>query len=233
MTPTGTKGAQGGWTIAAVLCAAAAAACLTAAAALPDSTPPPVPPSALTANPPTGRPPQPPTPAPQSAPIAPSPPDRVDVPATGLDTSVEPTSLALDGTVRLPADPLHAAWTQTSAAPGTPGATVIAGHVDSTHGPAAFYGLGALRPGMDIAVHRRDGTTAHFTADRIAVYPKDRFPAATVYSPTATATLRLITCTGWSASTRAYTDNLVVYAHLARLEPAPARTGPHRDARSG
>ena len=52
---------------------------------------------------------------------------------------------------------------------------------------------------------------------RLARYPKKAFPTALVYGPTATSTLRLITCGGtFDNQSGHYQDNLVVFADLIR-----------------
>ncbi|MCZ4125573.1 sortase domain-containing protein [Streptomyces sp. H39-S7] len=141
-----------------------------------------------------------------------SQPTAVDIPQVGLHANLQAVTLSPDGEVPLPEDPVYAAWLASSPTPGERGASIVAGHVDTDHGPAAFYQLSAVHPGMAVAVKRRDGTTAHFTIDAVAVYPQNAFPAATVYAPAPGPALRLITCTGWDPDTRAYQDNVVVYA---------------------
>ncbi|MBW8767444.1 MAG: class F sortase, partial [Geodermatophilales bacterium] len=90
---------------------------------------------------------------------------------------------------------------------------VLAGHVDSTAGPAVFFRLGELAAGDEVVVGRSDGTTVRFTVTRVARYPKAAFPTAEVYGPTPDAQLRLITCGGdFDRSRRSYADNVVVFA---------------------
>jgi hypothetical protein len=65
----------------------------------------------------------------------------VGIPAVGVTAPVRPLGLAADGTMRPPAGDDLAGWYQGSPAPGAPGPAVIAGHVDSRHGPAVFFRL--------------------------------------------------------------------------------------------
>lgn len=67
--------------------------------------------------------------------------------------------------------------------PGSTGTAVIAGHVDAPKGPAAFYGLGALKKGAKITIPRQDGLTAHFVVDGVEGYEKDDFPDRKVATP--------------------------------------------------
>ncbi len=49
----------------------------------------------------------------------------------------------------------------------------------------------------------------------VARYPKDAFPTAKVYGPTADPQLRLITCGGdFDRGTGHYVDNVVAFGHL-------------------
>jgi sortase (surface protein transpeptidase) len=92
---------------------------------------------------------------------------------------------------------------------------MIAGHVDSTLGPAVFYRLRDLRPGDRVFVTDRRGTVRRFVVDDLASFRKSRFPTALVYGPQPLPVLRLITCTGaFDAARGSYVENLVVSAHL-------------------
>ena len=75
---------------------------------------------------------------------------------------------------------------------------------------------GALRPGASVDVTRADGSTAHFTVDRVERYPKNAFPSVEVYGDTThRSELRLITCGGsFDAASGHYRDNIFAYAHL-------------------
>ena len=124
-----------------------------------------------------------------------------------------------DGSVELPEDYDLAGWYRRGPTPGELGPAVIVGHVDSVaEGPAVFFRLAELQPGAEILVDRADGTTAVFTVDRIAQYPKDAFPITEVYGDTDHAALRLITCGGdFDRASGDYRDNIVVYARLLEV----------------
>ncbi|WP_251052155.1 MULTISPECIES: sortase domain-bontaining protein [unclassified Streptomyces] len=141
-------------------------------------------------------------------------PTGVRIPEVGLQAPLVPVQLPGNGKMPLPKDRARASWLASSVTPGERGTSIIAGHVDAPEGPAAFYNLSAVKPGMHIDVRRTDDTTARFTIDAVAVYPQDHFPAATVYGPTPGPSLRLLTCTGWDAAARKYRDNVVVYATM-------------------
>ncbi|MFD5208668.1 sortase domain-bontaining protein [Streptomyces anulatus] len=116
------------------------------------------------------------------------------MPEIGVRTRIDKVTRATDGSVDMPPDPDHAGWYTGSATPGEIGNTIVVGHLDSRSGPAAFYGLGALRKGSRIVITRHDGSTAHFSVTAMNVWAKDDFPSRRVYSPTTTPTLTLITC---------------------------------------
>ncbi|NEE36676.1 class F sortase, partial [Streptomyces sp. SID7982] len=108
-----------------------------------------------------------------------------------------------------------AGWWARGPSPGTRGTSIVAGHVDIPTGPAVFYNLGALEPGMTIRIQRADGSTAHFTINSIDVYSADDFPDQKVYADTGRPEIRLITCGGgFNKKLRRYEGNVVVSAHL-------------------
>ena len=142
-------------------------------------------------------------------------PVRVQVPSAGVDAAL--TGIDLDAAGRLvpPADDSVAGWYRAGPAPGEIGPAVLTGHVDSVAGPAVFFRLRNVSVGDAVLVERADGTTARFTVNRVARYPKNAFPAAAVYAPTPDAELRLITCGGtFDRAARSYRDDVVVDAVL-------------------
>jgi hypothetical protein len=143
-------------------------------------------------------------------------PVRLEIPAIGVDAKIIRLGLNADRSLEVPTNFFEAGWWSGGPRPGEAGAAVIAGHVDSQTGPAAFYRLRDLRPHDTIFVERRDGTRARFTVLGSEHYPKTHFPTARVYGATARPTLRLITCSGtFDRSTGHYLDNTVVYANAA------------------
>ncbi|WP_283135351.1 class F sortase [Rhizohabitans arisaemae] len=140
-------------------------------------------------------------------------PVRLRVPSIGLTTRVIPLKLDVGGKLVAPKRYDLAGWNRKGPEPGERGASVIAGHVDSKTGPAVFYRLRQLRPGDKIHVDRADGTTVTFKVSKLARYAKNRVPDGTVYGPTKTPQLRLITCGGvFDKRKRSYRDNIVVFA---------------------
>jgi sortase family protein len=137
----------------------------------------------------------------------------IAIPAIGVSAPVVPLGLDRTGALEVPRDFADTGWWTGGARPGERGPAVIAGHVDSSTGPAVFFRLGELRSGDAITVERVDGSSVRFRVERSGRYPKDRFPTAQVYGSTRAPALRLITCSGtFDRATGHYLDNTVVYA---------------------
>ncbi|NJC70691.1 class F sortase [Planosporangium thailandense] len=157
------------------------------------------------------------------APLGPSVPVRLDIPAIGLSTPLMALGRNADGTIAVP--PLRhdapAGWYRYLATPGEVGPAVILGHVDTARdGPAVFYRLRDLRSGDTVTVRRLDGSTAVFTVTRTAQYSKLAFPTEAVYGAVDRPALRLITCGGtFDPINRQYRSNIVVYATLTASTP--------------
>jgi len=145
-------------------------------------------------------------------------PVRLDIPSIGVSTSLVALGLNPDGTMQVPAKWEEAGWYARGPRPGENGPAVIAGHVDSTSGPAVFFRLHDLRAGAEVLVTRADHSVVRFAIDRLQQFPKASFPTAAVFGATPGPTLRLITCTGaFDEAARSYLDNLVAFASPAGL----------------
>jgi len=140
-------------------------------------------------------------------------PTRIAIPTIGVDAPLITLGIRDDGAIEVPSNAQDAGWLTSGPAPGQQGPAVIAGHVDSTTGPAVFYDLRTLQPGDAVSVTLRDGSTVDMTVDGVETYPQDEFPTATVYGPVPGPALRLITCGGdYVRDAGGYQDNVVVYA---------------------
>jgi sortase (surface protein transpeptidase) len=148
-------------------------------------------------------------------------PSSLTLPAIGVRTTLATLGVDATGALVPPSDFARAGWFAQGPAPGAIGPAVLAGHVDSTAGPAVFFRLEELTAGDEVLVGRSDGTTLRFRVTRVARYPKTAFRTAEVYGPTPDAELRLITCGGdFDRSRRSYTDNIVVFARLTGANTA-------------
>ncbi|MFI6325479.1 class F sortase [Nonomuraea sp. NPDC050556] len=146
-------------------------------------------------------------------------PQRVEIPAIGVDASVVRVGRGRDGAIEVPPldRPELTGWFTGGVTPGEPGAAVLFGHVDSrVSGPAVFYRLGDLRPGDGVVVTRSDGSSASFVVDHVASYAKADFPTRRVYGPAGGPELRLVTCGGPYDPDVGYLDNVIAFAHLPK-----------------
>lgn len=146
-----------------------------------------------------------------------SDPESLTIPATGTRSQLLHLGLRDNGSLEVPPEPpgSPAGWYDGSPTPGERGPAVLLGHVNATGGgPGVFAELRRLRPGDEIEIGRRDGSTAVFVVERGEAYAKDGFPTLKVYGNTAGAELRLITCDGYDPATGTFDDNYVVYATL-------------------
>ncbi|MYS24546.1 class F sortase [Streptomyces sp. SID4948] len=162
-------------------------------------------------------------------------PVRIRIPGISVDRPLTGLRVQSDGHLAAPEDPGQVGWWSDGPRPGDAGAAIVVGHVDSLTGPAAFYGISALRPGDSITVDRADHTRVDFTVQALRQYKKDDFPDNDVYATTGPPALHLITCGGpYDPAEGGYLDNVVVYAALAtpssrHQSPSP----PHTPPRSG
>ncbi|MEU5085211.1 class F sortase [Streptomyces sp. NPDC021356] len=152
-----------------------------------------------------------------------SAPERISIPEISVDAPF--TKLSLDPTGHLsppPADDTNlVGWFQDGASPGERGASIVAGHVDTTTGPAVFAGLESLSTGDSVDITREDGIVAHFEVDAVDTFSKANFPDDEVYADTPTPELRLITCGGnFNRTSQDYESNVVVFAHLDSSSPS-------------
>ncbi|MEU8510695.1 class F sortase [Kitasatospora sp. NPDC048722] len=146
-----------------------------------------------------------------------SKPTRLRIPQIAVDAPFTELTLGPAGQLNAPPpdDKNLVGWYKGGVTPGERGSAVVAGHVDTTKGPAVFLLLSLLLPGNKVEVARADGTVAVFSVDSVETFAKNAFPDQKVYGKTPDAQLRLITCGGvYDKKRRDYLDNVVVFAHL-------------------
>jgi hypothetical protein len=137
----------------------------------------------------------------------------IRIPSMGLRASITPVGVdASTGIMDVPASVRTLGWYRFGAAPGTPGVTLIVGHVDSsTQGRGAFFALSTLRPGAAVSVRSSDGSSRPFVIVAVRSYPKAGLPAR-LFARTGPPVLALVTCGGaFNRVTRHYADNVVAY----------------------
>jgi LPXTG-site transpeptidase (sortase) family protein len=144
-------------------------------------------------------------------------PVSISIQRLGVVSPLESLGLDGGGAMEVPDDPGRAGWYILGPTPGALGPAVIAGHVTWNQVPAVFFDLAKLRPGDRVLVARSDDRVAVFEVTDVRRYDKDEFPTAAVFGAIDHAGLRLITCGGdFDSSAHRYSDNVVVFARLAR-----------------
>ncbi|GHI07442.1 sortase [Streptomyces cellostaticus] len=161
---------------------------------------------------------------PAAKPLGSALPQRIDIPALGVQAPVVARGLDSRGAVDPPPfdQPGVVGWYRSGTTPGAAGTALMVGHVDTATRPAVFYKLSSLQPGETVRVVRADGRVAGFTVDDIRVLARDDFDARQAYGPRkpGRAELRLITCGGaFDRTSHSYTANVVVSAYLTGTGP--------------
>ncbi|MFD4861379.1 class F sortase [Streptomyces atratus] len=144
-------------------------------------------------------------------------PTRLQIPSLAVKAPFTDLSIGADGRLNPPPpnDSNLVGWFKGGVTPGERGAAIVAGHVDTTTGPAVFLQLQFLKPGSTVDITRANGSVATFKVDSVETFSKAKFPNKRVYSDTPSAQLRLITCGGpYNRKAKHYEDNVVAFAHL-------------------
>ena len=145
-------------------------------------------------------------------------PVQLEIPAIGVVSLVEQVGMTADGAMDVPKGWMNVGWYHVGFQPGQPGNAVMAGHLDSrSGGPAIFWDLSRLQPGDEAIVTYENGDRYTFAVQNIEVVPYDvqGEKVATIFGPSQTADLNLITCNGdWDRGKATYTQRLVVYTTL-------------------
>lgn len=143
-------------------------------------------------------------------------PVHVSVPSVRIDAPVVRLGLRRDASMYVPKRPGTVGWFKRGPRPGEPGPALLVGHVDSTEGPAAFFGLRRAEPGDLVYVRDDAGRTSTFVVDQVSRFRKKAFPTRLVFGGVRGPELRMVTCAGsFNRLTRSYSHNIVVYARLA------------------
>jgi sortase (surface protein transpeptidase) len=107
----------------------------------------------------------------------------------------------------------EAGWYRLGAAPGQPGATVIAAHVSWQGQRGPFLRLDELEPGALVELALADATTRTYQVVARAQHNKLMLPSDEIWRTNGPENLVLITCGGaFDEDRRRYEDNIVVTA---------------------
>ncbi len=143
-------------------------------------------------------------------------PTRIQIPALGIDTAIEPIGLTPSNEMDIPQAWDTVGWYQYGSRPGQSGNAVLAGHLDTNTGaPGIFWRLEELHPGDIILIETEEGEYLLFQIESLTSYPYEQAPLKEIFGPAETPQLSLITCSGnWSAQNQIYDHRLVVHAQL-------------------
>lgn len=143
-------------------------------------------------------------------------PAKVSIPALKVESNVIDLGLQPDGTMQVPPDAKDTGWYTNSPAPGHPGPSVLAAHVNWKGEDGPFAHLDKLKAGDTVIVEDVSGAQVAFAVSKVERYPKSAFPTDVIYGDTPNPQLRLVTCGGaFDAAAHSYKDNIVVFADLA------------------
>lgn len=145
-------------------------------------------------------------------------PVRIQIPALHVDAEVIPVGVTSAGALEVPENVVQAAWFQAGNAPGEPGTSIIAAHVDFNGKLGLFNQLRTLNKGDVILVTDFSRHVHRFTAVTGRLFPKS--DPSTVQSLAAASAqpgqpqLALITCGGaLDTQKHSYYDNFVLLAN--------------------
>jgi len=150
----------------------------------------------------------------RSAPSTPVDPQRLKIPALGIDAPVLP--IKADG-LRLvpPSDPQTVGWWSDGAFPGARrGTAILAGHTVSTGG-GVFNDLDQIRPGQRVKIIS-DGQRLRLRVTSVNIYHKTVLAehAAEIFDQTRQGRVALVSCDDWTGTD--YLSNVVVIARPTR-----------------
>lgn len=124
---------------------------------------------------------------------------RVRIPSVGIDADVRPVGFVFrEGRLQYDIPVVEAGQYAGSAPPGSPGNTVIGGHVALRDGTGIFRTLPSVTVGATIEVMNGD-TAYRYLVTEVRIVAPD---ATEVMEPTQDATLTLITCSTDSARSK-------------------------------
>ena len=153
-------------------------------------------------------------------------PTAIAIDAIGLaGVPVRPVGVAADGQLEIP-DETEVGWYTLGAAPGQPGATVLAAHVSWRGSDGPFRRLAELVPGARVEVALADMSVRTYEVVRRDQYGKLMLPADEIWRTAGPESLVLITCGGeFDADRRRYLDNVVVTAVPVAMDVPSGDTG--------
>jgi len=149
-------------------------------------------------------------------------PVAIQIPTTGVDASVVPEPVEADGALVIPV-PHLVGWDEDGPAPGQPGATLLAGHIDDFGVPGAFLRLDAVPLGATVTVDTAGGGMFRYRVVERLVQPQSALVSSHLLQATGAPRLVLMSCGGvYDPTVHLYEDNIVIVAEQLSSSPPPA-----------
>lgn len=141
----------------------------------------------------------------------PTAPVRIIIPAIGVNDVVQGVGVDSTGAMAVPSGATkNVGWYEDGVVPGGVGSAVMDAHVF-----AAFSKLHDVKAGDDIYVQTDSGQTLHFVVTATKTYALSSLSALSLFRPTNSRDLNLITCAGnLTPDHSTYDHRLIVYATL-------------------
>jgi len=139
-------------------------------------------------------------------------PVHIEIDSIDVSADVVPVGVTDDGQLEIP-DEHHVGWYRWGSAPGAPGSTVLAAHVNWHHVDGPFVLLREIAPGDIVTVTLDTGATRTYEVVERQQYPKLALPMDRIWTSAGPESLVLITCGGsFNPDIHRYRDNIVAFA---------------------
>lgn len=154
-------------------------------------------------------------------------PQRLQIPALGVDAAVEPVGVNEVGNMAAPSDWRDVSWYQPGFVPGQEGNAVFAGHRDWDGEMAVFGNLRELTSGDVVRVTGADGHKLTYTVVESKEYDYQTADTTSIFGSSSVPQLKLITCDGeFIEASDTYQKRLVVTARLTATTTSATTTNP-------
>lgn len=151
----------------------------------------------------------------------PAPPQRLVIPAIGVDAPVGAFDLNPDLSMPVPDTGTLVAWYSFSAEAGADGNAVLAGHRDLNYKRGVFYLLDDVQVGDDVWLQDSNDVWRLYRVVWTVSLPDGETPLDAVLGPTDTPSVTLITCSGdFNRGIGRYVERRMVRAELVPQQAA-------------
>lgn len=143
-------------------------------------------------------------------------PRLINIPLAGVDAYIQKVGINKAGEMATPTNIYFTGWYVNSVAPGSPGLSIINGHVGGQYSHGIFKNLKNTKPGDAIEIQMGDMSWRKFEIVSVKTYKVDESGDALFKDdPTIINELHLITCEGnYNQSSDTYDERLIVVARL-------------------